>query len=86
MPPCCTPSALIDAGMWPSPWGSRGDSYDALAESVIGLCRTEVTGRPRWDSLEAVEFATPRCVVWFGHRRIFGPIGFVPPAEYEAAT
>ena len=76
---------LVDAGIEPSV-GSRGDSYDnALAESVIGLFKAEVIGRrPRWDGLEAVEFATLRWVDWFNHRRLLGPIGFVPPAEYEA--
>jgi transposase InsO family protein len=66
--------------------GSRGDSYDkALAESVIGLYKTEVIERrDRWRGLEAVEFAALRWVDWFNHRRLLGPIGFVPPAEFEA--
>lgn len=77
---------LADAGIAPSV-GSRGDSYDnALAESVIGLYKTEVIGRrDRWRTLEAVEFATLRWVDWFNHRRLLGPIGFVPPAEFEAS-
>jgi putative transposase len=76
---------LADAGIAPSV-GSRGDAYDnAVAESVIGLYKTEVIGRrDRWQTLEAVEFATLRWVDWFNHRRLLGPIGFVPPAEYEA--
>ena len=76
---------LIDAGI-DQAVGSRGDSYDnALAEFVIGLYKTEVIRqRERWTSLEAVEFATLRWVDWFNHRRLLGPIGFVPPAEHEA--
>ena len=76
---------LAAAGIAPSV-GRRGDSYDnALAESVIGLYKTEVIGRrDRWQGLEDVEFATLRWVDWFNHRRLFGPIGYVPPAEYEA--
>ena len=76
---------LADAGIAPSV-GSRGDAYDnAVAESVIGLYKTEVIGRrDRWQTLEAVEFATLRWVDWFNHRRVLGPIGFVPPAEHEA--
>lgn len=76
---------LIDAGIEPSV-GSRGDSYDnALAESVIGLFKTEVlTRRGPWRHLEAVECATLTWVDWFNTRRLLGPIGFVPPAEYEA--
>ena len=34
--------------------------------------------------MEAVEFATLEWVDWFNHRRLLGPIGYVPPAEYEA--
>ena len=66
--------------------GSRGDSYDnALAESVIGLFKTEVIQRKGpWRHLEAVEFATLTWVDWFNTRRLLEPIGYVPPAEYEA--
>jgi putative transposase len=76
---------LADAGIEPSV-GSRGDSYDnALAESVIGLFKTEVIRRQGpWRHLEAVEFATLDWVDWFNHRRLLEPIGYVPPAEYEA--
>jgi putative transposase len=76
---------LADAGIELSV-GSRGDAYDnALAESVIGLFKTEVIRRRGpWRSLEAVEFATLDWVDWFNHRRLLEPIGYVPPAEYEA--
>ena len=76
---------LADAGIAPSV-GSRGDSYDnALAESVIGLFKTEVIQRKGpWRHLEAVEFATLNWVDWFNTRRLLEPIGYVPPAEYEA--
>ena len=76
---------LADAGIAPSV-GSRGDSYDnALAESVIGLYKTEVIQRRGpWRSLEAVEFATLEWVDWFNTRRLLEPIGYVPPAEFEA--
>ncbi len=76
---------LADAGIEPSV-GSRGDSYDnALAESVIGLFKTEVIRlKGPWRSLEAVEFATLDWVDWFNTRRLLEPIGYVPPAEYEA--
>ena len=76
---------LSDASIAPSV-GSRGDSSDnALAESVIGLFKTEVIRRRGpWRTLEAVEFATLEWVDWFNHRRLLGPLGHVPPAEYEA--
>jgi putative transposase len=77
---------LAEAGIEPSV-GSVGDSYDnALAESVIGLFKTEVIRRRGpWRGLEDVEFATLEWVFWFNHRRLLAPIGYVPPAEYEAA-
>jgi len=76
---------LADAGIAPSV-GSRGDSYDnALAESIIGLFKTEVIRRQGpWRHLEAVEFATLDWVDWFNYRRLLEPIGDIPPAEYEA--
>ena len=76
---------LADASIAPSV-GSRGDSYDnALAESVIGLFKTEVIRRlGPWRHLEAVEFATLDWVDWFNMRRLLEPIGYIPPAEYEA--
>jgi transposase InsO family protein len=76
---------LAGAGIAPSV-GSQGDAYDnALAESVIGLYKTEVIRRRGpWRSLEAVEFATLEWVDWFNMRRLLGPIGDVPPAEFEA--
>jgi putative transposase len=75
---------LAEAGIEPSV-GSRGDSYDnALAESVIGLYKTElIRRRGPWRHLEDVEFATLEWVWWFNHHRLLGPIGHVPPAEFE---
>ena len=76
---------LLEAGIEPSV-GSVGDSYDnALAETVIGLFKTEVIRRlGPWKSLEAVEFATLDWVDWFNNRRRLEPIGNMPPAEAEA--
>ena len=66
--------------------GSVGDAYDnALAESEIGLFKTEVIRRRGpWRSLEAVEFATLEWVDWYNTRRLLEPIGNMPPAEAEA--
>jgi len=77
---------LAEAGIEPSV-GSAGDSYDnALAESVIGLYKTELIHRlGPWRHLEAVELATLEWVDWFNHRRLFEPNGYIPPAEYEEA-
>ena len=37
-----------------------------------------------WRSPDEVEIATLEWIDWFNHRRLFGPIGNVPPAEFEA--
>jgi putative transposase len=67
--------------------GSRGDSYDnALAETIIGLYKTElIRRRGPWKGMDDVEYATLEWVDWFNHRRLLEPIGHVPPAEFEAA-
>jgi transposase InsO family protein len=77
---------LAEAGIEPSV-GSRGDSYDnALAESVIGLFKTEVIRRRGpWRSVEEVELATLEWVWWFNYHRLLEPIGYVPPVEHEEA-
>jgi transposase InsO family protein len=75
---------LAEAGI-ESSVGSRGDSYDnALAESVIGLFKTEVIrqGGP-WRGLDEVEYATLEWVAWFNTQRLLEPLGYLPPAEYE---
>jgi transposase InsO family protein len=75
---------LAEAGIEPSV-GSVGDSYDnALAETVIGMFKTEVISRRGpCRSLESVEFATLELVDWFNTRRLHEPIGHIPPAEAE---
>jgi putative transposase len=67
--------------------GSRGDSYDnALAETIIGLYKTElIRRRGPWKGIDDLEYATLEWVDWFNHRRLLEPIGYVPPAEFEAA-
>jgi putative transposase len=67
--------------------GSRGDSFDnALAETIIGLYKTElIRRRGPWKGLDEVEYATLEWVDWFNHRRLLEPIGHIPPAELEAA-
>ena len=75
---------LSEAGIEPSV-GSRGDSYDnAMAESIIGLYKTEVIHRlGPWRGIDQVEFATLDWVDWFNRMRLLGPIGDIPPAEFE---
>jgi putative transposase len=66
--------------------GSRGDSYDnALAESTIGLYKTElIRRRGPWRNLDDVELATMEWVDWYNHRRLHSACDHRPPAEYEA--
>ena len=77
---------LALAGIEPSV-GSRGDSYDnALAETIIGLYKTELVYRHGpWSRLDDIELATLEWVWWFNNHRLLKPIGLVPPAEYEEA-
>jgi len=65
--------------------GSRGDSYgNAMAETINGLYKTElVRNKGPWRGLEDLELATLEWVDWFNHRRLFGELGHVPPAEFE---
>ena len=76
---------LAEAGIEPSV-GTVGDSYDnALAETIIGLYKTEVIRRSGpWRNIEEVEFATLEWVDWFNNRRLLEPIGNIPPVEFEA--
>jgi putative transposase len=68
--------------------GSVGDSFDnALAETIIGLYKTElIRRRGPWKGIDQVEYATLEWVDWFNHRRLLEPIGHIPPAEFEAAS
>lgn len=81
---------LLLAGMIPS-IGSVGDAYDnALAETTIGLYKTEAV---REDSpfragplqgLRDVEQITADWVSWYNQARLMHRLGRRPPAEYEA--
>lgn len=78
---------LAEAGIEPSV-GSTGDSYDnALAESVIGLYKTEeIYRRGPWKGVEDVEFATLEWVAWYNTTRgLLEPLGYVSPDEFERA-
>jgi putative transposase len=75
---------LAAAGALPSV-GGVGDAYDnALAESVIGLFKTELI-KPRgpWRTAGQVELATLEYVDWYNQRRLFETCGDIPPAELE---
>ncbi len=75
---------LAEAGI-ESSVGSVGDSYDnAMAETIIGLFKTEVIRRlGPWRNGDQVEMETLIWVDWFNNRRLLEPIGNIPPVEYE---
>ena len=75
---------LADAGLEPSV-GSIGDSYDkALAETIIGLFKTEVINRLRpWRTKDQVEWETLLWVDWFNKQRLLAPLGYITPIEAE---
>lgn len=77
---------LAEAGI-ESSVGSVGDSYDnALAETIIGLFKTEVIWqRGPWKTIDEVEYAVCEWVDWFNNRRLLESIGDIPPAELEQA-
>lgn len=77
---------LDAAGIKPST-GAVGSSYDnALAESIIGLYKTELIKKQRpWRGFDDLEIATAEWVDWFNHRRLFEYCGDLTPVEAEAA-
>jgi putative transposase len=75
---------LADAGALAS-IGTVGDSYDnALAESTIGLYKTElVRHEGPWRNVTDLELATLGWVHWFNETRLHSALGHVPPIEFE---
>ena len=67
--------------------GTVGDSYDnAMAESVIGLYKTEcVAIDGPFKTIEELELATLMWVDWYNNNRLHSSIGYLTPNEYEAA-
>lgn len=69
--------------------GSIGDSYDnALAETVIGLYKTELIRNPHqgpWRSINDIELATLAWVHWHNNQRLHGYLGDISPTDFETA-
>ncbi len=83
---------LDEIGAAPS-IGTVGDSFDnAMAESVIGLFKTELHRNPAalaanggpWRGLDDLEVAACGWVSWFNEERIHGELDDLTPAELEA--
>jgi putative transposase len=84
---------LDDVGAVPS-IGTVGDSYDnALAESVMGIFKTELHRNPAaiarnggpWKGLDDLETAICAWVSWFNSERLHSELRDCTPAEFEAA-
>ena len=77
---------LAEAGIDTSV-GSVGDSYDnTLAESIIGLFKTEVINfLGPWKSMAQVEWETLKWVAWYNEERLHSAIGYITPNEAEDA-
>jgi putative transposase len=84
---------LDDIGAAPS-IGTVADSYDnAMAETTIGLFKTELHRNPAaistnggpWKGLDDLESATCAWVSWFNEDRLHGELGDCTPGEIEAA-
>jgi transposase InsO family protein len=84
---------LAEIGAAPS-IGTVGDSFDnALAESAIGLFKTELHRNPAaiatnggpWRGLDDLEVAICAWVAWFNTERLHGELDDATPSETEAA-
>src|SRR5262249_61751760 len=77
---------LAASGIAPSV-GSVGDSYDnALAESIIGLYKTEcIDHQGPWETPAQVEAATSEWASWYNTARGMRRTGRRPPAPYQQA-
>ncbi|WP_370942393.1 IS3 family transposase [Amycolatopsis sp. cg5] len=67
--------------------GSVGDAYDnALAESIIGLFKTELVNRHgSFTNLSEVEYAVMEWVDWYNNARLHSRLDYLTPVEYETA-
>jgi putative transposase len=83
---------IDDVGAAPS-IGTVGDSFDnAMAESVVGLFKTELHRNPAalatnggpWRGLDDLEIATCGWVSWFNDERLHSELDDHTPVEVEA--
>ena len=81
---CCsrTQNENNDAGRFVG--APVGPGQSAIQRIINGLYKTDVIRHQGpWRNIEAVEFATLTWVDRFNNRRLFEPIGNVPPSEKE---
>src|SRR5271165_4040379 len=60
------------------------DSEWAAITSIAEKKTEVIRRRGPWRHIDAVEYATLSWVDWFNNRRLLEPLGYVPPAEFEA--
>ena len=78
-------AALAEAGIEPSV-GPKGDSYDNAPWPRRSMA-LQGRGNPSTRAVktkQAVGLATLEWVAWFNHHRLMEPLGYIPPAEFEA--
>ncbi|MEV6557966.1 integrase core domain-containing protein [Nocardia sp. NPDC051756] len=65
--------------------GSVGDAYDnALAETIIGLFKTEVVNRHGpFRTTGEVECAVMKWADWYNNARLHSRLDYLTPAEFE---
>ena len=75
---------LIQLTTFPSVVSFESSYDNALAETIIGLFKTEVIRKKEpWRNFETVVFAILEWIDWLNNRRLLEPIGDIPPAELE---
>ena len=61
-------------------------AQNALAETIIGLFKTEVIRRcGPWRNVDEVEYAVLEWVDWFNNERLYEPLGYLSPVAFETA-
>ncbi|WP_372514046.1 integrase core domain-containing protein [Mycobacterium interjectum] len=67
--------------------GPHCDSYDnAVAKAVNAAYKTELINRGKsWRCIDGGERSTAQWVAWYNQERMHEALGYVPPAEFEAA-
>jgi transposase InsO family protein len=77
---------LLEAGVLAST-GTVRDSYDALAESVNGLYKTElVRWEGPWRGLDDLELATLGYIDWFNHTRLQSSLDYQTQPSSKPTT
>jgi transposase InsO family protein len=72
---------------WSCRWETPAIPATALAETVMGLFKTEAIGSAGpGRGLKDVKFATLDWIAWYNRSRLLAPLGYMPPAEFEQAS